>query len=179
MTSNWRLSTFSGVLVACYFVPAWATAAWRIVESPVHGLFDRPNVAVAMFISDYLQFPAIATIRFAWLLAIMKLTVVAFFLVFAALTARATARRSGACDEALSVALSIGSVITFASMMFAAQVGEQAALQLHATELMLLLGTGILLLVETPAGTASPSRSGADATRGELSLQQPQFLNYR
>ena len=92
MTSNWRLSTFSGVLVACYFVPAWATAAWRIVESPVHGLFDRPNVAVAMFISDYLQFPPMATVRFAWLLAIMKLTVVAFFLVFAVLTARATAR---------------------------------------------------------------------------------------
>jgi hypothetical protein len=99
--------------------------------------------------------------------------------VFAVLTARATTRRSGACDEALSVALSIGSVITFASMMFAAQVGEQAALQLHATELMLLLGTGILLLVETPAGTASPGRSEADATRGELSLQQPQFLNHR
>ena len=175
MASNWRLSTFSGALVACYFVPAWAIAAWRIVESPVHGLFERPNIAVAMFVSDYLQFPPMVTVRFAWLLAIVKLTVVAFFLVFAALAARSAVRRSGGCDEALGVALSIGSAITFLSMMFAAQVGERAALQLHATELLILLGTGILMLVEPPVGGAAHQ---ADAERGDLSLQQPQFLNY-
>jgi hypothetical protein len=157
------LSTFSGLLLAGYFVPVWTLAAWRIVLSPIHGLFERPNVAVAMFISDYLQFPPLATVRFAWLLAIMKLTVVAFFLVFAALTARATARRSGACDEALSVALSIGSVITFASMMFAVEVHEAAALQLHATELMLLLSTAILMLVDQPSARASVESDVRDA----------------
>ena len=58
MQPNWRLSTFSGFLLAGYFIPVWTIAAWRIVLSPVQGLFERPNVAVALFVSDYLQFPA-------------------------------------------------------------------------------------------------------------------------
>ena len=45
----------------------------------------------------------------------------------------------------------IGSLISFASMVMASQVGETAALRLHATELLLLLGTAIVLLVERPA----------------------------
>ena len=49
------------------------------------------------------------------------------------------------------MALAIGSVISFASMLMASQVGETAALRLHATELLMLLGTAIVLLVERPA----------------------------
>jgi hypothetical protein len=56
-------------------------------------------------------------------------------------------------------------------MMMASQVGESAALRLHATELLMLLGTGIVLLVERPAE--------AGETAGDLSLQQSQLLNNR
>ena len=47
---------------------------------------------------------------------------------------------SCAAEAALALALGIGSLITFASMVMASQVGETAALRLHATELLLLLG---------------------------------------
>jgi hypothetical protein len=53
----------------------------------------------------------------------------------------------------------------------ASQVGETAALKLHATELLLLLGTAIVLLVERP-GEPQIDRSAAG---GELSLQQSEF----
>jgi hypothetical protein len=86
----------------------------------------------------------------AWLLALGKLTVVAFFGVFVVLTTRASIRKTGGCDEALAFALTIGSVISFASMLMAAKVGEIAALRLHAAELMMMLGTAILMLVEPP-----------------------------
>jgi hypothetical protein len=36
-------------------------------------------------------------------------------------------------------------------MVMASQAGETAAVRLHATELLLLLGTAIVLLVEAPA----------------------------
>jgi hypothetical protein len=36
-------------------------------------------------------------------------------------------------------------------MLMAAQVGEVAARQLHATELLMMLGTAIVLLLERPA----------------------------
>ena len=109
--------------------------------SPIHGLYDRPNISVALFVSDHLQLTALTTVRFAWLLALSKLTVVAFFAVFLVFITRAAIRKSGGCDEALAMALGIGSLISFASMVMASQVGESAALRLHATELLLLLGT--------------------------------------
>lgn len=161
MMSHWRLSTFSGVLLSCYFIPVWAIAAFGIVMSPVHGLFERPNVAVAMFISDYLHAAPLVTIRFAWLLAFSKLTVVAFFALFAVMVVRASARKTRNCDEPLAIGLSLASIVSFISMVCAAQVNEQAALQLHATELLLLLGTSVLMLVEQPKPEAAQPRAPA------------------
>ena len=69
------------------------------------------------------------------------------------------------------MALAIGSVISFVSMLLASQVGESAAVKLHATELLLLLGTAIVLLVERPA----EPQTDAGAASGDLSLQQSQF----
>ena len=66
------------------------------------------------------------------------------------------------------MALGIGSVISFASMLMASQVGETAALRLHAAELLVMLGTVIVMLVERPA----QPQSASSATPGDLSLQQ-------
>ncbi len=175
MSTNWRISSFNGALLAAYFIPSWTIIAFRIMISPIHGLYERPNVSVALFISDYLQLAATTTVRAAWLLALGKLTVVAFFVLFLALIARASIRKAGGCDEALGMALAIGSAISFASMVMASQVGETAALRLHATELLMLLGTAIVLLVERPA----QPRTGHDAAADDLSLQQSELPQHR
>jgi hypothetical protein len=175
MSTNWRISSFNGALLAAYFIPTWTIVAFRIMISPIQGLYERPNVSVALFISDHLQLSAMTTVRFAWLLAFSKLTVVAFFVIFLVFIARASIRKTGGCDEALAMALAIGSVISFASMMLASQVGESAAVKLHATELLLLLGTAIVLLLERPA----QPQTDAGVTPDDLSLQQSQLLNNR
>jgi hypothetical protein len=175
MSTNWRISSFNGALLAAYFIPTWTIVALKIMISPIHGLYERPNVSVALFISDHLQLAAMATVRAAWLLALGKLTVVAFFATFLVLITRASIRKTGGCDEALAMALAIGSVISFVSMVMASQVGESAALRLHATELLLLLGTAIVLVVERPA---QPETDRSMST-GALSLQQPQLLKHR
>ena len=169
--TNWRISTFNGALLAAYFIPTWTIVACRIIVSPIHGLYERPNISVALFMSDYLQLSALTTVRFAWLLALGKLTVVAFFAIFVVFITRAPVRKAGGCDEALGIALTIGSIISFVSMILASQVGETAALRLHATELLMLLGTAIVLLVERPVQ--------ADVGSPDLSLQQPELLNNR
>ncbi|MDR3488438.1 MAG: hypothetical protein P4M05_26495 [Bradyrhizobium sp.] len=157
MFKDWKICTFNGCLMASYFIPAWAIPALKIVISPVHGLYyERANIAPAMFISDYLQFGALATVRFAWLLALAKLTVVAFFAVFLVLTLRVPTRNRGASDEALALALLLGGLVSFASMVLAAKVGEPNALRLHATELLLLLSIGIVMLVETAPPVVKP-----------------------
>jgi hypothetical protein len=167
MSTNWRISSFNGALLAAYFIPTWTMVAFRIMISPIHGLYERPNISVALFISDHLQLAAMATVRFAWLLALGRLTVVAFFAIFLVLIARPSIRKTGGGDEALAIALAIGSLISFACMVLASQVGEPEALRLHATELLMLLGSAIVLVVERPAQPAI-DRSVTD---GSLSLQ--------
>ena len=173
MSTNWRISSFNGALLAAYFIPTWTIVALKIMVSPIQGLYVRPNISVALFISDHLQLTAVNTVRFAWLLALGKLTVVAFFALFVVLITRASIRKTGGCDEALGIALAIGSLISFASMVLASQVGESAALRLHATELLLLLGTAIVLVVERPA--EKPAERSAALP--ELSLQHPRVLD--
>jgi hypothetical protein len=175
MSTSLRIGTFNGALLAAYFVPTWTIVAFRIMISPVHGFYELPNVAVAFFVSDHLHLAAITTIRLAWLLALAKLTAVAFFAIFLIFLTRAAIRKRGGCDEALAIALAIGSVISFASMVMASQVGEAAALRLHATELMMLLGAAIVLVVEPPA---EPQVDSA-AVSGDLALQQSQFADNR
>jgi hypothetical protein len=174
MATNWRISSFNGALLAAYFIPTWTIVAFKIMISPIHGLYERPNIAVGLFISDHLELAATSTIRAAWLLALGKLTVVAFFAIFVFLLTRASIRKAGGCDEALAMALAIGSVISFASMVMASAVGETAALRLHATELLMLLGTAIVLLVERPISPPTEASTTAD----DLALQQPQFLKH-
>ena len=173
MSTNWRISSFNGALLAAYFIPTWTIVAFKIMISPIQGLYVRPNISVALFISDHLQLTALNTVRFAWLLALGKLTVVAFFAVFVILLTRPSIRKTGGCDEALGMALAIGSLISFASMVMASQVGESAALRLHATELLLLLGTAIVLVVERPA----PKQADSHATAPDLSLRHPRILD--
>jgi hypothetical protein len=169
MFTKWRISTLSGALLAAYFIPVWAIVAFRIMVSPIHGLFEQPSVSVALFVSDDLQLAALATVRVAWLLALGRLTVVAFFAIFLVSATRASIRRSGASNEALGIAIAVGGIISFASMLMASQVGEAAALRLHATELLMLLGTGIVMLCERPENSAAE----------RLPLQQSELLNNR
>jgi hypothetical protein len=169
MSTNWRISSFNGALLAAYFIPTWAIIAYRIVLSPIHSFYERPNVSMAFFASDYLQLAATGMVRTAWLLALGRLIVVAFFAVFVLLLTRSAIRRTGASDEALCVALGIGSVICFAMMLMASLVHEAEAMRLHATELLMLLGTTIVLMIEGPAKPQTTESTEA-LTPGETQL---------
>jgi len=175
MSTNWRISSFNGALLAAYFIPSWAIVAFRIMLSPIHGLYEQSNISVALFISDQLQLAANTTVRVAWLLALGKLTVVAFFAVFLVLIARPSTRKTGGCDEALGIAVAIGSLLSFASMVMASQVGETQALRLHATELLMLLGTAIVLLVDSPPQKQTHRSVGSD----DPAADPPQLLQNR
>jgi hypothetical protein len=175
MSTNWRISSFNGALLAAYFIPTWTIIAFKIMISPIHGFYEQPNISIAIFVSDYLQLGAVGTVRAAWLLALGRLTVVAFFAIFVVLIGRASVRKAGGCDEALGIALGIGGLISFALMVMASHAGETAALRLHATELLLLLGTTIVLTLEAPA----EPQADHGAKPKTLTLEQPQLLHNR
>ena len=173
-TNNWRISSFSGVLLACYFIPTWTIIAFRMMASPIHWFYDRPNISLAFFVSDYLELAATGTLRAAWLLALGRLTAAAFFAVFLVLVFRPRIRKFGGSDEALSIALGIASVISFAMMLMASKVGETEALRLHATELLMLIGTVIVLAIEGPARQVEAANTAEAET---LTLQESKLVN--
>lgn len=143
-----RISTFNGVLLAAYFIPCWTLAALKICASPVSGFFDRANIAIAMFSSDQLFLSHAAMIRLAWLLALSKVVVAAFFLLFLLVVLRDALTRKGGTGEALGFALGLGGIISFTSLLAASYVHEADAVRLHATEFLMLAGGAIMLLVE-------------------------------
>jgi hypothetical protein len=164
MTAIFRLSTVNGLLLALYFIPVWTSVALKIVIFPIQGLYDRANIGPAIFFTDTFHLFALGTVRFAWLLAMVKLLVVAFFAVFALAVARASVRWRGDGDEALAIALGIGTVLSYASMLIAAHVGEGAAEHLHATETLLLIGG--LMVLAADARQPVATREAVAATQG-------------
>lgn len=173
MSTNWRISSFNGALLAAYFIPMWTMVAFNIIVSPVHGLYEQPSIALALFLNDHLQLSGTGAIRAVWLLALGRLTVVAFLAVFVAFISLPKLRKAGGGDEALAIALGIGSLISFVSMVLASRVGEAAALRLHATELLLLLGTAIVLVVERPVRPQLEREPAIDVA----ALRPPELLH--
>lgn len=149
MDQRWRVTTINGLLLALYFVPAWTMAAFKIVIFPIRGIYERPNVGPALFVNDTFHLSTLGTVRFAWFLVLAKFVVVAYFLLFAALTLRSGGGKRAAGDEALAFAFFFGAMISVASMMAASSVGEFAALRLHATESLMLLSGFVLLTIDS------------------------------
>jgi hypothetical protein len=168
MANNWRISSISGALLALYFIPVWTMIAFRIMVSPIQGLYERPNISFALFASDHLHLAGMASVRFGWLLALVRITVVAFFALFLLFITRPSIRKSTGQNEALAMALEIGIVLSFAGVLMASLAGETAALRMHAAELLLMLGTGIVMLVEPPVRR----QVEANAASVGFSLQQ-------
>lgn len=107
-----------------------------------------------------------------------KLTVVAFFAIYLVLLCIPRVRKNGGSDEALGIALAIGSIISFASMVMASKVGELAALRLHATELLLLLGAAIVVVIERPDPAPKIVQETVE-TAAPLGLEQAELLHNR
>ena len=149
MMRGWRITTINGLLLALYFVPAWMVAVFRIVMFPIRGIYERANIGPTLYLSDTFHLSTLATVRFAWLLALAKFVVVAYFMIFAVLTLRAKGGSRSSGDEALGFAVLFGSILSVASMMAAAQVDEAAAVRLHATESLMLLGAFALLVIDS------------------------------
>ena len=165
--SNWRIGSINGALLAAYFIPVWGMIAYDIMFAPVHALYDQPNIAAALYVSDHLNIAGMNLVRLAWLLALGRFAAIAFLVVFLVMLCWPSTRKSAACDETLGISLGIGSLISFVCMVMASQVGEAGALRLHATELLMMLGAAIVLAFDRPAENT--------VATGDAALRQPQF----
>ena len=123
MSTNWRISSFNGALLAAYFIPTWAIIAYRIVLSPIHSFYERPTCRWRSSPATTCSWPRAEWCAppGCWRWAGSPWC---FFAVFAVLLTRSAIRKTGGSDEALCVALGIGSAICFAMMLMASLVHE-------------------------------------------------------
>lgn len=149
-STSWRVATGNAMLLALYLVPAWAYAVWKVWAAPVHGLFATANLGPAIFAANYLQLEPVNLVRFALLVALLKFTVVVFFIAFVvfSLSSRDDEREEG--RELLHVALALASTVSFVSTLLAWRFGEAEALRLHATETLMILSAAIVVIVDVP-----------------------------
>ena len=112
MSTNWRISSFNGALLAAYFIPTWTILSFKIMVLPIRTFFERQNVSVAFFASDYVHLSSIGMTRAAWMLALSRMIVVAFFAVFVMLLTRPSIRKSSnmSCWTLSKSQLSFGTV---------------------------------------------------------------------
>lgn len=168
-TKAWPISVGNGVLLACYFIPTWLFAVRSIIEAPIRGLFERPNIAVATFFGDHFALTQMGVARLAWMLALGRVLVVAFFAAFLVMALRAVFTRRDDTREPLMIALALGLLLSGLALIGAIAGGEAQALRLHATETLLLLGAVVVMLVEEEPQTAEalpsvPAEVTASAT---------------
>ena len=150
MAKGWRISTINGLMLAGYFMPTWIIAAVGVAIYPLHGMYERTHVGPLRYVNETFHLSMIGTMRFAWLLVLAKLLVAGFFLLFCVLTFRGKEEPNhSAGDEALALAVTMGCVISLGGMVAASLVGEAAALRLHATDALMLLGGLALLVVDS------------------------------
>ena len=101
MATNWRISSFNGALLAAYFIPAWSMVAYHMMFAPVHALYELPNISAALYVSDQLHMSGITLVRLAWLLALSRIMVIAFFAIFVAMLFVARSARPVAATKRL------------------------------------------------------------------------------
>ena len=97
--SNWRIGSINGALLAAYFIPVWGMIAYDIMFAPVHALYDQPNIAAALYVSDHLNIAGMNLVRLAWLLALGRFAAIAFLVVFLVMLCWPSTRKSAACDQ--------------------------------------------------------------------------------
>jgi hypothetical protein len=147
--AGWRITTINGLILAAYFVPAWVIPALRIVIHPLRGIYERSNVGLVTYVGDAFQLSMLGIVRFAWLLALAKVVVAGFFLLFAVLTFRGRTHLRADGDEALVLALMLGGIVSIGGMLAASSAGEGDAVRLHATEALMLLGGFVLFAIDS------------------------------
>ena len=166
-STSWRVATANAMLLACYLVPAWAWSVWKIWVAPMHGLFDDANLGAAIFATNILQLAPPDVVRFAMLIALLKFTVVVFFLAFVVFSLSSLEHEREEGRDLLHVGLTLASVISFVSTLLAWRFGEAEALRLHATETLMILSAAIVVIVDVPRSPAAEVPAPAELVVGQ------------
>jgi hypothetical protein len=184
MRSNPGLGLVNFALVSAYFVPAWGHDALRVLTSPYNGFDDRAHAAAAVYFRDLFDLDLAGLIRVSEALAGVKMVITAAFVAYLIEFARALATRREPNRETVDVVLLLALSAVGFWIMPTLMTGDPELIRLQATQILLLIGAAIVVMIErqvsepaaafAPARMAAPDSQPAHALAADGRLPDPQ-----
>ncbi len=167
MGSNPRLGLVNFALVSAYFVPVWGHEALRVLTSPYNGFEDRAQAVAASYFRELFDLGLAGLLRTSELLAGLKLVIAAAFVAYLIEFARALATRREPNRETVDVVLLLAVAGAMVWFLPALKLGDGDLVRLQATQLLLLLGAAIVILIERQIEQARAALAATIAQRQE------------
>lgn len=143
-----RLGSVNLALLSFYFAPVWGIAAVRVLMSPYHGFENGAHATAAIYFRQLFGLDQEGLILASHALAGVKLVIAAGFVAYAIEFARALATRRNVDPETTEVTLTLAVIGILVWAVPALALGEGALIRLHATEMLMVAGAIVLLVVE-------------------------------
>ena len=161
MRSYSRLGAANLALISVYFAPVWGRDAMRALLSPYNGLEDKVHSAAAIYFRQLFDLGLDGLALTSNMISGVKLVIAAGFLAFAIEFARSLINGRdvdrGTVDVVLALALAGIAIWALPALA----LDDAALVRLYATQLLLVVGAVIVILVERhiEQPLAEPSRA--------------------
>jgi hypothetical protein len=170
-----RLGPVNLVLLALYFAPIWGIDAMRALMSPFSGLDDPAHAAAAICVGRLFDLRFDGLMLTANVLAGIKLVIAAGFLAYVIEFARALAVGRDVDRATLDVVLmaAVGAILVWAMPALAFE--DAGLIRLHATQLALVAGAVVVIVIERQIEQSAHTTTAArepEATRQALTQSQ-------
>jgi hypothetical protein len=160
-----KLGPANLALVSLYFAPVWGSDAVRALTSPFNGFEDRVHAAAAAYIRGLFDLGLDGLVLTSQILAGIKLLIAAAFIAYAIEFARALATRREPNRETQNAVLLLAVLGAALWTLPALTLDPSGLVRLYATQLLLIAGAFIVIMVETHV-EAVRTRRVAPATSG-------------
>lgn len=171
MRSNPRLGSANLALLALYFSPVWGADAMRALISPYSGFEDRAHAATAIAIGRLFDLRLEGLMQTANVLAGIKLVIAGGFLAYVIEFARALVVGREVNRETLDLMLMLAAGAIAVWAMPGLVFGDAGLIRLHATQLVLIAGAVVVIVIERQLEqSAGVTRLAANAPTGRMRL---------
>jgi hypothetical protein len=149
-----RLGAVNAALISLYFAPVWGIDAMRALTSPYYGFRDRAHAAVVGYYRALFDLDLDGLARVSNALSGIKLVIAAGFVAYLIDFARAFVVDREPNRETLDAVLALAGTAIILWAWPALASGDGTLIRLVATQLLLLTGAMIVIVVERRAEPA-------------------------
>jgi hypothetical protein len=159
------LGSVNLALLSLYFFPLWGRDAGRVLFSSSSSLADHAHTTAAIYFASLFDLSFKGMLLTSYVLAGIKLVIAAAFVSYLIEFARAWVTRREADPGTIDVVLILAVAEIMLSLIPAVAFGDAALARLYSTQMLLVAGAIIVVVVERhlALGTETGTVSDADA----------------